>query len=91
MAWDAEDQAELIDQPLLMIASEDADTYYMTKGVFDKATGTQDKELYKLHGATHIETYWKEPYVTQEGQKLVEFFNQKLWGERRWKRYSSSF
>ena len=78
MAWDAENQAELIDQPLLMIASEDADTYYMTKDVFNKATGTQDKELYKLQGATHIETYWKEPYVIQEGQKLTEFFAQKL-------------
>lgn len=78
MTWDAEDHVELIDQPLLMIASEDADTYYMTKAVFDKATGTNDKELFKLHGATHIETYWKEPYVTQEGEKLITFFNNKL-------------
>lgn len=78
MAFDAEDRVELIDQPLLMIASVDADTYYMTKAVFDKATGTADKELYELHGATHIETYWKHPYVDEEGEKLVAFFGEKL-------------
>ncbi|WGN88806.1 alpha/beta hydrolase [Ligilactobacillus faecis] len=78
MAFDAEDRVELIDQPLLMIASVDADTYYMTKAVFDKATGTADKELYELHGATHIETYWKHPYVDEEGEKLVTFFGEKL-------------
>lgn len=78
MAWGAEDQVELINQPLLMIASKDADTYYMTKDVFDKATGTADKELYELHGASHIETYWKEPYVTEEAKKLTAFMTAKL-------------
>lgn len=78
MAFDAENQVDLINQPLLMIASKDADTYYMTKDVFDKATGTEDKELYELHGATHIETYWKHPYVDQEAKKLIEFFGEKL-------------
>lgn len=78
MAFDAEDRVELIDQPLLMIASVDADTYYMTKDVFDKATGTDDKELYELHGATHIETYWKHPYIDDEAKKLLTFFSAKL-------------
>lgn len=30
MAWDARDQIELIDQPLLMMAGEKADSLYMT-------------------------------------------------------------
>lgn len=34
---------------ILMISSEDADTYYMTKVVFDKATGANDKELFNSH------------------------------------------
>ncbi|MDR0298697.1 MAG: alpha/beta hydrolase [Streptococcaceae bacterium] len=78
MAFDAEDRAELITQPLLMIAGSEADTQYMTQAVFDKATGTEQKELYLIDGATHIQTYWKEPYVSQEAQKVVEFFGKYL-------------
>ena len=58
MRWDATDQIELIDQPLLMIAGSKADSLYMTEDAFAKATGTKDKELFKIDGATHIETYW---------------------------------
>ena len=78
MAFDAENQAELISQPLLMIAGKDADTRYMTDAVFDRATGVSHKERFLIDGATHIETYWKEPYVTQEADKLIEFFERYL-------------
>ncbi|EHJ52290.1 alpha/beta hydrolase [Streptococcus macacae] len=78
MAFDAEERAELIDQPLLMIAGKDADTRYMTDAVFEKATGTDQKELYLIDGATHIQTYWKEPFVSQEEAKIVEFFGKYL-------------
>ncbi|MDV7694829.1 dienelactone hydrolase [Pediococcus parvulus] len=78
MAFDAEDHVDLIDQPLLMMAGSDADTRYMTDAVYKKATGTDDKELFLLDGASHIDTYWKEPYVTQETEKLVSFFGEKL-------------
>ena len=74
MAFDAENQVELITQPLLMIAGKDADTCYMTDDVFEKLVNAKNKELFLIDGATHIETYWKEPYVTQEAEKLVEFF-----------------
>jgi hypothetical protein len=33
------------------------DTRYMTDEAFLKATGTEDKELFLLDGAQHIETY----------------------------------
>ncbi|MDO4278640.1 MAG: alpha/beta hydrolase [Lachnoclostridium edouardi] len=78
MAFDAEDQAELIDQPLLMIAGDISDTRYMTEGVFEKVTGTDDKELVLIEGAQHIETYWKEEFVQQEMDALTEFFGAKL-------------
>lgn len=74
MAFDAENQVELITQPLLMIAGKDADTCYMTDDVFEKLVNAKNKELFLIDGAAHIETYWKEPYVTQEAEKLVEFF-----------------
>ena len=56
MRWEATYQIELIDPPLLMIAGSNADSLYLTDDAFEKATGTQDKELFKIDGATHIET-----------------------------------
>lgn len=44
-AFDAADNAELINQPLLMIAGDKADSLYMTEEVFKAATGTKNKEL----------------------------------------------
>lgn len=78
MAFDAEDQAELIDQPLLMMVGDVSDTRYMTEGVFEKATGTEDKKLVLIPGANHIETYWKTEYVQQELSELLDFFGAKL-------------
>lgn len=76
--FDAVDKMELIDQPLLMIAGSKADSLYMTEDAFKKATGTQDKELYLIDGATHIQTYWVPEYVQKITDKLVSFFDMKL-------------
>jgi len=74
MRWDATDQIELIDQPLLMIAGGKADSLYMTEDAFPKVTGTKDKELFEIEGATHIETYWVDEYVDAARGKLAAFF-----------------
>jgi fermentation-respiration switch protein FrsA (DUF1100 family) len=74
MAWDATDQLELIDVPLLLIAGSDADTRYMSDDALEKATGTEDKELFLLEGAQHIETYWVDEYVDAALEKLEQFF-----------------
>lgn len=78
MRWDATDQIELIDQPLLMLAGSKADSLYMTKDAFAKATGTSDKELFEIEGATHIETYWVPKYVEIAMSKLTPFFARTL-------------
>lgn len=78
MRFDATNQIELIDKPLLMIAGSKADSLYMSEEAFAKATGTKDKELFKIDGATHIETYWKQPYVNQALEKLTQFFGKSL-------------
>ena len=78
MRWDATDQIELIDQPLLMIAGSKADSLYMTEDAFAKATGTKDKELFKIDGATHIETYWVPKYVDAAMDKLTAFYAKHL-------------
>lgn len=78
MTWDATDQIELINQPLLMIAGSKADTKYMTDEAFPKAINAKSKELFIIDGATHIQTYWKPEYVKQTVSKLVEFFGKNL-------------
>lgn len=78
MAFDVTDQAELINIPLLMMAGSEADTLYMMEKAFAKATGTEDKELFLIQGATHIRTYWVPEYVEQEVTKLVDFFNARI-------------
>ena len=78
MSFDAVQGAELINVPLLMIAGKSADTLYMTEHVFAAATGTDDKELYLVPGATHIQTYWVPEYVEQITGKLTEFFGRTL-------------
>lgn len=78
MAWDARDQVELINVPLLMMAGEKADSLYMTEEVFAKATGTKDKELFKIPGATHIQTYYVPEYVNQAVDKLKAFLGRTL-------------
>ncbi|NTG90635.1 alpha/beta hydrolase [Agrobacterium rhizogenes] len=78
MRWDATDEIGLIDVPLLMIAGTAADTLYMTEDAFPKATGTKDKELFKIEGAKHIETYWVPEYVNAALGKLAPFFDRTL-------------
>mgnify|MGYP001266256602 CR=1 FL=1 len=78
MAFDATDNMELINQPLLMMAGSEADSYYMTDSAFSRATGTKDKELFLINRATHIETYYVPEYVNQAVGKLREFFGKNL-------------
>jgi fermentation-respiration switch protein FrsA (DUF1100 family) len=78
MAFDAATNMDLINQPLLMMAGSKADTYYMTDTAFNRATGTNEKELFLIPGATHIQTYYVPDYVTRAVNKLDEFFGKYL-------------
>ena len=78
MRWDATDRIELIDKPLLMIAGSKADSLYMSEDAFARANGTRDKELFKIDGATHIETYWVPQYVDAALGKLTAFYAKTL-------------
>ena len=78
MAWDATDHADLIDQPLLIIAGEIADSRYMSEEAFAKASRTADKELFIVPGATHIRTYFVKEYVDQISAKIQGFYTQIL-------------
>ncbi|NQE61386.1 alpha/beta hydrolase [Caulobacter sp. RHG1] len=78
MRWDATDQIDLIDVPLLMMAGSKADSLYMTEDAFPKATGTKDKTFFKIDGATHIETYWAPKFVDAAMGQLTPFFARTL-------------
>jgi fermentation-respiration switch protein FrsA (DUF1100 family) len=78
MSFDATDQIELIDTPLLMIAGSEADTRYMTDEAFPMATGTDDKELFLIPGARHIETYWIDDYVDAALETLTTFYTRTI-------------
>lgn len=78
MRWDAMDNIALINVPLLLIAGEKADSLYMSEEAFQKASGTKDKELFKIPGATHIQTYYVPEYVDQAVSKLKEFYGRTL-------------
>jgi uncharacterized protein len=74
MTWDASTNMDLLNQPLLMIAGSNADTYYMTDDAFGKATNAKSKELFLIDGATHIQTYWKPEYVSKAVERLAGFY-----------------
>jgi fermentation-respiration switch protein FrsA (DUF1100 family) len=78
MEFDATTNMDLLNQPLLMIAGSKADSYYMTDSAFALATGTKEKELFLIPGATHIQTYYVQEYVQKAATKLNEFFNKYL-------------
>lgn len=76
--FDAADNMALLNQPLLMMAGSKADTLYMTQDAFSKASGTSDKELFLIDGASHIQTYWVPEYVDKAAAKLVSFYGEHL-------------
>lgn len=78
MMWDATDRMDLIDQPLLLMTGEISDSKYMTDDAIAKATGTENKEVFVVPGASHIKTYYVPEYVELERAKVVEFFNKWL-------------
>lgn len=78
MRFDAQSNMDLIHQPLLMMAGTKADSLYMTEGAFKKASGTPDKQLFLIDGATHIETYWVPRYVDQAVNQLNIFFDKNI-------------
>lgn len=63
-------------RPLLMIVGRDAVTSWMSVEAFQRAYGT--KELVWIEGATHVDLYDKDMYVTPAVEKLTGFFRTHL-------------
>ena len=73
MVYDPVQFMYLLDQPLLMMVGDHADTNYMSEQAFELAITTKEKELYYLKDATHIQTYYKESVVKEAIEKLLEY------------------
>ncbi|MFJ2738361.1 alpha/beta hydrolase [Streptomyces sp. NPDC087440] len=68
--------AKIAPRPLLMIAGTEA----VTRGFFEQAVADSpgNAELFLVEGATHVDLYDREPYMTSAVAKLVEFFGKHL-------------
>lgn len=71
----------LFDQPLLMVVGSKSDAMYLADRAIEKATSAASKEKFVIEGATHVDLYYKQPYVDQASKKLAEFFKAKLQGK----------
>ncbi|MEU4657838.1 alpha/beta hydrolase [Streptomyces sp. NPDC023723] len=65
-------------RPLLMIAGSEAESAYFSREAIERAA--EPKELVVIDGATHIDLYDKDEYVTPAVAELTEFFGKHLAG-----------
>jgi fermentation-respiration switch protein FrsA (DUF1100 family) len=61
-----------------MIAGTEADTRVFSEDGIARAEGPA--ELYDIQGATHVDLYYRDEYVSQAIDKLTEFFRTHLQG-----------
>jgi uncharacterized protein len=63
-------------RPLLMIVGTEAATAYLSQEAIGRAR--EPKELYRIDGATHVDLYDKQQYVSAAIAKLTDFFGAHL-------------
>lgn len=63
----------LFTQPALFIVGEKADSRWHSQNIYDAIPG-DDKEIFVIPGATHVDLYDREPYVRQAVEKLADFY-----------------
>lgn len=73
LRYDAYDMMEeLWSHPLLLISGSLADTIGFAQQALELSDGLGQLEV--IDGATHVDLYYKEPYVNQVVEKIVVFF-----------------
>lgn len=77
MAFTAIENADLLTQPVLLVAGSNADSKWQTERFYN-ALPEGDKEVYTVQGASHIDLYDKPEFVNPAVDKLAEFFNRIL-------------
>jgi uncharacterized protein len=63
-------------RPLLMIVGTEADTKHFSEEAIEKAG--DNSELFNVEGASHMDMYYIDKYVSIAVDKLTEFYNEHL-------------
>ena len=63
-------------RPLLMIVGTEADTCHFSDDAVHAAGS--NAELYEIEGASHMDLYYKDNFVTMAVEKLTDFFTKHL-------------
>lgn len=73
MAFSAIANMQLLTQPLLLAAGTNADSLWQTER-FKSHFNNDDQQVVMIEGASHIDLYDKEPYVSEVRDHLSKFF-----------------
>lgn len=80
-AFTAFDRPEFISpRPVMFIVGENAESAYFSKEAYDRIP--ENKEYVVVPNASHIDMYYKPEYVNQAVEKLTEFYNKNLKGNK---------
>lgn len=71
----------LFTQPALFIVGEKADSHRHSRNIYDAIPGS-NKEIFIIPGATHVDLYDREPYVSQAVEKLIDFYRKAFSGHK---------
>ena len=77
MAFSAVENISLLTQPVLLIAGSRADSAWQTERFMNLMPG-DNKEVFTIEGASHIDLYDKPQYTAPATEKLSEFFDEHL-------------
>lgn len=67
----------LLTQPLLVISGDVSGSRWQSEQIFN-AAASQNKELFLVKGASHMDMYDRDHYVTQAVDKIAAFFAQNV-------------
>lgn len=68
---------QLLTQPLLVISGDVSGSRWQSEQIYN-AAASQDKELFLVKGAGHMDLYDGDKYVTQAVEKMSAFFEKNL-------------
>ncbi len=80
MAFSAVENIELLTQPVLLVVGSKADSDWQTQRFMRLMPGN-NKQIFKVEGATHIDLYDKPEFTTPAIAAIEDFFKQALKGK----------
>ncbi|SSY71034.1 alpha/beta hydrolase [Alysiella crassa] len=69
---------KLLTQPLLVVSGDVSGSRWQSEEIYNAAKNAQNKELFLVKGAGHMDLYNQDEYVGQVVDKLTEFYQANL-------------